>query len=83
MRILTASDRALLVEAVDLDEAMRLNLAWEGLPGVIERIPGARTVLVRFDPLQVSAAELASVLSAPEIDTAPLPGTGAVTVPVR
>jgi KipI family sensor histidine kinase inhibitor len=83
MRILTASDRALLVEADDLDEAMRLNLAWEGAAGIVERIPGARTVLVRFDPLRVSAADLAAVLSATEIDTAHLPGTGEVTVPVR
>lgn len=83
MRILTASDRALLVEAADLDEAMRLNLAWEGVPGIVERIPGARTVLVRFDPLRVSAGDLAAVLAATEVDTTHLPGTGEVTVPVR
>ncbi|WP_226533744.1 5-oxoprolinase subunit B/C family protein [Microbacterium paraoxydans] len=83
MRILTASDHALLVEAADLDEAMRLNLAWEGVPGIVERIPGARTVLVRFDPLRVSAVELATALSAVEIDTAQLPGAGKVAVPVR
>ena len=64
MRILTASDHAILVEAADLDEAMRLNLAWDGIPGVVERIPGARTVLVRFDPLRVSAADLAAVRAA-------------------
>lgn len=83
MRILTASDHALLVEAADLDEAMRLNLAWEGVPGVVERIPGARTVLVRFDPLRVSAVELATALAAVEIDTAQLPDAGEVVVPVR
>ena len=83
MRILTASDRALLVEAADLDQAMRLNLAWEGVSGIVERIPGARTVLVRFDPLRVSAADLAEVLAATEVDTAHLPGAGEVTVPVR
>lgn len=83
MRILTASDHALLVEAADLDEAMRLNLAWLGVHGVVERIPGARTVLVRFDPLVVSAAELADALAATEVDTAHLPATGEVTVPVR
>uniref|UniRef100_UPI0028974ED6 5-oxoprolinase subunit B family protein n=1 Tax=Microbacterium sp. TaxID=51671 RepID=UPI0028974ED6 len=83
MRILTASDHALLVEAADLDEAMRLNLAWHGVHGVVERIPGARTVLVRFDPLVVSAAELADALAATEVDTAHLPATGEVTVPVR
>ena len=83
MRILTASDRALLIEARDLDEAMRLNLAWDGVPGVVERIPGARTVLVRFDPLRTSASELAAVLAATEIGTGDLPSAGEVTVPVR
>lgn len=83
MRILTASDHALLVEAADLDEAMRLNLAWDGVLGVVERIPGARTVLVRFDPLVISAADLADALAATEIDTAHLPATGEVMVPVR
>jgi KipI family sensor histidine kinase inhibitor len=82
MRILTASDRALLVEAADLDEAMRWNLAWEGVPGVVERVPGARTVLVRFDPLRVSAAELANTLAATEVDAVQLPGTGEITIPV-
>ena len=51
MRILTASDRALLVEAADLDEATRLNLAWDGVPGVVERVPGARTVAGALRPV--------------------------------
>ncbi len=83
MRILTASDRALLVEAADLDEAMRLNLAWDAVPGVVERIPGARTVLVRFDPLRVSAGELAAVLESTEVDAEHVPHTREVTIPVR
>lgn len=83
MRILTASDRALLVEADDLDEAMRLNLAWADLPGVVERIPGARTVLVRFAPLQVSAAALAELLATTTADAAGAGATREVTVPVR
>ena len=83
MRILKASDRALLVEAANLDEAIRLNLACEGTPGLIERIPGARTVLVRFDPLRVSAADLGSALTATRVDAARLPGKGEVRIPVR
>lgn len=83
MRILTASDRALLVEAADLDEAMRLNLAWDGVPGVVERIPGARTVLVRFDPMRVSAAELSAALEATEVGAEHVPHTREVTIPVH
>lgn len=83
MRILTASDRALLVEAADLDEAMRLNLAWSGIPGVVERIPGARTVLLRFDPLRVRAADLVEELRATGVDAARPADAGEVTVPVR
>ncbi|MEW1976626.1 MULTISPECIES: 5-oxoprolinase subunit B/C family protein [Actinomycetes] len=83
MRILTASDRTLLVEAKGLDEAMRLNLAWDGVPGIVERIPGARTVLVRFDPLRTSAAALAEVLSATPVDAEHVPHTREVTVPVH
>jgi len=83
MRILTASDRSLLVEAADLDEAMRLNLAWDGMPGVVERIPGARTVLVRFDPVQTSASALAAVLEATQADSSQASHSREVTIPVR
>ncbi|MFD5213805.1 carboxyltransferase domain-containing protein [Microbacterium sp. NPDC058345] len=83
MRILTASDRALLVEAADLDEAMRLNLAWDPVPGVVERIPGARTVLVRFDPSRVSAQALAETLAATTVDAEHVPHTREVTIPVH
>ncbi|MEW1963059.1 urea amidolyase family protein [Microbacterium sp. NPDC077644] len=83
MRILTASDRSLLVEAADLDEAMRLNLAWDGVPGIVERIPGARTVLVRFDPVRVSSSSLAAVLSATVVDAEHVPHTREVTIPVQ
>ncbi|WP_217178694.1 urea amidolyase family protein [Streptomyces sp. AC495_CC817] len=83
MRILRASDRALLADAADLDEAMRLTAAWEGAPGVVERIPGARTVLVRFDPLRIPAAELAEVLASTEANGASPAPTGETTIPVR
>ncbi|WP_309103028.1 urea amidolyase family protein [Microbacterium sp.] len=83
MRILTASDRALLVEAADLDEAMRFNLAWAGVAGVEELIPGARTVLVRFDPLRVAASDLATVLEGTTVETGHVPHAREVTIPVR
>lgn len=83
MRILTASDRSLLVEAADLDEAMRLNLAWDGVPGIVERIPGARTVLVRFDPVRTTAAALGEALTAAQVDAEHVPHLREVTIAVR
>ncbi|MGL3149198.1 carboxyltransferase domain-containing protein [Microbacterium sp. A82] len=83
MRILQASDRALLVEATDLAEAMRMNRAWEQVPGIIERIPAARTVLVRFDPAQVSAASLAAALEATGTDAAHKSTKHEVVIPVH
>lgn len=83
MRVLTASDRAVLVECADLDEAMRMHRAWAEVPGVVERVPGARTVLVRFDPLVTSADELARVLVATGANgSAPASGSE-VPVPVH
>ncbi|MGB4137550.1 MAG: urea amidolyase family protein, partial [Microbacterium sp.] len=67
----------------DLDEAMRLHLAWAAVPGVVELVPGARTVLVRFDPARIAAGELAAVLSTTVPDAGELPSTGEATVPVR
>ena len=83
MRILTASDRALLVETADLDEAMRLDPACAGIEGVIERIPAARTVLVRFDPLRTSARALADALADLALDDLDPAPAREVTVPVR
>ena len=82
MRILTASDRALLVEAADLDEAMRWNLALADVPGIVERVPGARTVLVRYDPLRTSAGALAAVLETMTADAEHLTLVREVVVPV-
>lgn len=83
MRVLTASDRAVLVECADLDEAMRMHRAWADVPGVIERVPGARTVLVRFDPLVTSAAELARALVTTPPDGAAVEPEHEVIVPTR
>jgi KipI family sensor histidine kinase inhibitor len=82
MRILTASDRALLVEAADLDEAMRWNLALADVPGIVERVPGARTVLVRYDPLRTSAGALAAVLETMTTDADHLTPVREAIVPV-
>jgi len=84
-RVLPAADTALLLEAADLDEAMRLLPALQDaeLPGVTELVPAARTVLVRFDPSLVAADALAALLLAVEPAGASAASGDAVTIPVR
>ncbi|MBO1768776.1 5-oxoprolinase/urea amidolyase family protein [Agrococcus sp. TF02-05] len=85
MRVLPAADTALLLESADLDESMRLLPAIEAaaLPGVRELVPGARTILVRFDPALVSPAVLSERLLAIEPTAAIDGGERSVTIPVR
>ncbi|GAA1851598.1 urea amidolyase family protein [Brevibacterium marinum] len=56
----TASRRHLLVECTDLSATMHLHHALESaaLPGIVELIPAARTVLINFDPARTSATVL-------------------------
>lgn len=56
VRILPFGDRALLAEAADSPEALALLAALEASrpSGVIDLVPGARTVLVRVDPRELS-----------------------------
>ncbi|WP_246088233.1 urea amidolyase family protein [Nocardioides albertanoniae] len=66
--MLTASETSLLVEEADLDASMRLHAALvaDPLAGVVELVPAARTVLVRFDRTLVDAATLTRQLHAVE-----------------
>ncbi|MCK0117750.1 urea amidolyase family protein [Isoptericola sp. S6320L] len=66
VRVRVARDDALLVEVDDLRAAAALDrsLAADPVPGVGQPVPGARTVLVPFDPRVVPAATLAAELRA-------------------
>ena len=83
MRVLPAGGDAVLLEFADGAEALayRAGLAAAPLPGVVEVVPGARTVLLRTGV----PAGVASIAAA-ALDVRPLPPkTGAarvVTVPV-
>lgn len=61
----TASRQHLLIDCADLTETMRLHHSLEAaaLPGVVELVPAARTVLVRFDPARTSARELETAIT--------------------
>jgi KipI family sensor histidine kinase inhibitor len=58
MRILPYGDRALLAEVDSLEQAVSLAAALdrdrERAPGIVELVPGARTVLVRINPRATS-----------------------------
>ncbi|GAA2173309.1 urea amidolyase family protein [Agrococcus versicolor] len=84
-RVRVAGEAALLLEAADLDEAVRLlpRLREAAIAGVTELVPGARTILVRFDPRVVAERDLAARLTAVEPVAHPPAGGALVTIPVR
>ncbi len=78
-RVLTAGSDGLLVEVADLDEALALfgSLRDDPPPGVLELVPAARTVLVRYDDVVTTAAALTA-----EVRSRALTGTGVADGPV-
>ena len=82
-------DGALLVEFPDAPEeqansaaaAIGRDLAVNRISGVQDAVPGARTLLVLFDPLTLQRTRLSELISEPASD-APTPGR-TVTMPVR
>ncbi len=66
MRVRVARDDVLLVEVADLAAATALHrsLSSAPVPGVGQPVPGARTVLVPFDPRVLPATTLAAELRA-------------------
>jgi len=72
MRTLAAGHRGLLVECDDLPEVMALHRTLEearardALPGVVDLVPAARTVLITFDDT-ASHSRLAEALAALDV----------------
>ena len=64
MRLLRCGDTAVLVELDDLEQVMGLHAAVAASPPpwVVDLVPAARTLLVRFGPADVSAAAVAEHL---------------------
>lgn len=81
----TASRRHLLVESADLAASMRLNHALEAaaLPGVVELVPAARTVLIRFDPARTSAPALEEAITGLDATDSATGSGRTVTIDVR
>lgn len=95
LRLLPYGDRALLVELAGLPQTLRLYRRLSAAPprGVVELVPAARTVLVRFDPAvtgverlhaAVRAAATAEPAGGAEAAVAPeAGGAEPLVVPVR
>jgi 5-oxoprolinase (ATP-hydrolysing) subunit B len=62
MRLLPYGERAVLAEVTDPDVVLTLCAAVSEATGVVEAVPAARTLLVRFDPLLTSAEALGRAL---------------------
>ena len=79
MKVLPYGDRAVLIEDGD---PPRTAAALRPLAGVDEVVPGARTVLVRFDPARTSGAALAAAAARP-VPTAAAEAGPLVDIAVR
>lgn len=62
MRLLPYGERAVLAEVTDPAAVLALCAEVSAAPGVVEAVPAARTVLVRFDPLLTSAEAVGRAL---------------------
>lgn len=85
MRLLPCGDAAVLLDLDDLDEVLGWSAALnEDVPdGVVDVVPAARTVLLRFDRQRTTAADVAAAVRR----LRPLPTAGrtadSVEIPVR
>jgi len=76
---------ALLVEVDDLDQALALYAALRAaaLPGVVDLVPAARTVLIRLDPAVTSPAAVEKATAGLHLDGTRRADRGTVEIPVR
>jgi KipI family sensor histidine kinase inhibitor len=86
VRLRPAGERGLLVEVEDLETVHRLHAALRELdpPGVVELVPGYRTVLIVADPAQAGVLDdLAARLPELELPPAEAVAGETVEIPVR
>ncbi|QFY62518.1 carboxyltransferase domain-containing protein (plasmid) [Rhizobium grahamii] len=83
-RILPAGSDAFLVELEDLDATLSLmdSLLARQPVGVLELIPGARTVMVRFDPFSTSRLELTDFIRGLDLSRGSARAGKSIDIPV-
>lgn len=69
MRFLPVNTHSLLVELADLDQTLALleSLQRDPVAGVLELVPAARTLLVSFDPLRLSAEQAVAAMATRDV----------------
>ncbi|GAA3008638.1 5-oxoprolinase subunit B family protein [Actinokineospora diospyrosa] len=84
MRLRRCGPDAVLVEVESLGEvaAARAALASAGLPGLVELVPAARTVLVSFQPGSVGLRQVQEVLDGADLSSPPAVASTEVVLPV-
>jgi len=85
MELLRCGFEGALIEVEDRDALLALHAAWRARrpKGVLELVPAARTLLVRFDPRQTSFEQLRENLAEAPLRTEASPAPAVVVVPVR
>ena len=84
VRILPMGERALLAEVETLAEVLALHDALAAAPpdGVADLVPAARTVLVAFDPAQVSAAAVRAWIARAATERTQAPAAPSAASPI-
>jgi KipI family sensor histidine kinase inhibitor len=85
MRLLLCGDTGLLVELDDLDQVTGLHAALRATvpAGVVDLVPAARTLLVRFDPARVDRATVEHAVSTARPVESTRTDSDVVEIPVR
>ncbi|SES26377.1 5-oxoprolinase subunit B family protein [Actinokineospora terrae] len=82
MRLRRCGPDAVLVEVDSLSEVAAARAALTGLPGLVELVPAARTVLVSFEPGSPGSRQVQAVLDQADLSAAPVGDSADVTLPV-
>jgi KipI family sensor histidine kinase inhibitor len=85
LRVLPVRDDAVLVELTDLAETLALAASLEAEPiaGVVDVVPGARTLLVAFRPSAITADALATAVRSRPLDAVRSGDAPLRRIPVR
>lgn len=84
MRFLPVSLTSMLVELASLEDTLALLTSLQTTPvtGIDEMVPAACTLLIRFQPEEVTATQLASELGKRELSTSLIRSNRLIEIPV-